>query len=83
MSAQVFGLGSDRCVIGANDRLLAAGNGLVDNARMTDDTSAMKPAPRSLMRRIEYRLIALVMAAIAFLLERAVLRSIERGEAEP
>ncbi|MCA1958421.1 MAG: hypothetical protein LDL14_07830 [Nitrospira sp.] len=76
-------LGSDRRIIGANDRLLAAGNGLVDNARMTDDASAMKPAPRSLMRRIEYRLIALVMAAIAFLLERAVLRSIERGEAEP
>jgi hypothetical protein len=50
---------------------------------MTDSASAMKPAPRSLMRRIEYRLIALVMGAIAFLLERAVLRSVTHGKAQP
>lgn len=49
---------------------------------MPHDVSAMKPAPRSLIRRIEYRLISLVMAAVAFLLERAVLRSITRSKTE-
>ncbi|MCP9465777.1 MAG: hypothetical protein NNA25_13420 [Nitrospira sp.] len=50
---------------------------------MAHDASAMKPAPRSLIRRIEYRLISLAMAAVASLLERAVLRSITRGKTEP
>ncbi len=38
-----------------------------------------RPKPRSAFRRIERTLVGVVMAVIAFVLERAVLRSIRRG----
>jgi hypothetical protein len=38
---------------------------------------------RTTFRRVERWLVGLVMAVIAFVLERAVLRSIKRGGTEP
>lgn len=37
------------------------------------------PRPRGVFRRIERWLVGLVMAVIAFVLEKAVLRSIRKG----
>jgi hypothetical protein len=49
---------------------------------MTNGSSPTKAAHRTIMRRIEYQLISIGMSVIAFLLERAVLRSIKRDKAE-
>ncbi len=38
---------------------------------------------RSLIRKIERRLLGMVMVIIAYLLEKAVLRSIKRSSAKP
>lgn len=38
---------------------------------------------RSLTRKVERRLVGMVMAAIAYLLEKAVLRSIKRSGTKP
>ena len=40
---------------------------------------ASSPKPRTFFRRVERWLVGLVMAAIAFVLERLVLRSIRKG----
>lgn len=39
--------------------------------------------PKNAFRRVERWLVGLVMGAIAFVLERAVLRSIRKGRTEP
>lgn len=63
--------------------LLAASNGLIHDARMTTDASATNTRHRPFVRRIEYRLISIGMSVIAYLLERAVLRSVKRGATKP
>jgi len=50
---------------------------------MTDGSSATRLGYRTIIQQIEYRLISLGMSVIAYLLERAVLRSIKNGEAKP
>ncbi|MDF0665382.1 MAG: hypothetical protein P0119_04810 [Nitrospira sp.] len=50
---------------------------------MTDSSSAIKTGHRSIVRHIEYRLVCIGMSVIAYLLERAVLRSIKRGTTGP
>jgi len=39
--------------------------------------------PRSTMRRIERWMVGVAMGVMAFILEKAVLRSIRKGEVEP
>ncbi len=63
--------------------LLAARDTLIDNTSMTDGSSATRLGYRTIIQQIEYRLISLGMSVIAYLLERAVLRSIKNGEAKP
>jgi hypothetical protein len=41
-----------------------------------------RPAPRGL-RRVERWLVGLVMAILAFVIEKAVLRSIKKGDTKP
>lgn len=43
----------------------------------------MSPRPASPLRRVERWVVGLVMAVIALVLERAVLRSIRRGSIAP
>ncbi|MDF0650371.1 MAG: hypothetical protein P0121_02735 [Nitrospira sp.] len=43
------------------------------------DGSTTKIVHWSIVRQIEYRLVCIGMSVIAYLLERAVLRSIKRG----
>lgn len=62
--------------------LIAAGDTLIDNIDMTDNSSPTKTGHRTVIRRIEYRLVSIGMSVIAYLLERAVLRSIKRGKTE-
>lgn len=62
-----------------SSRPLAADGALVDNIPMTDGSSATKTGHRSIVRHIEYQLVCIGMSVIAYLLERAVLRSIKRG----
>jgi hypothetical protein len=42
-----------------------------------------RPAPGGWLRRVERWLVGLVMAGLAFAVERAVLRSIRRGRTRP
>jgi hypothetical protein len=63
--------------------LLAAGDTLIDNTVMTNGSSPTKTGHRTLIRHIEHRLISIGMSVIAYLLERAVLRSIKRGKTDP
>ncbi len=50
---------------------------------MTDSSSSTKTSRRTIVRQIEYRLVCIGMSVIAYLLERAVLRSIKRGTTGP
>lgn len=50
---------------------------------MKNDTSTNAIPERSLARKMERRLIGMVMTIIACLLEKAVLRSIKRNRAKP
>ncbi|TKB69305.1 MAG: hypothetical protein E8D52_10115 [Nitrospira sp.] len=56
--------------------LLAAGDTLSDNIAMANGASPAKTAHRSIIRHIEHRLISIGMSVVAYVLERAVLRSI-------
>lgn len=56
---------------------------LIDNIVMIDGSSSTKTGHRSIVRHVEYRLVCIGMAVIAYLLERAVLRSIQRGGTAP
>jgi len=62
---------------------IAAGSTLIDNIAMTNGSSPSKTGHRTIIGHIEHRLISIGMSVIAYLLERAVLRSIRRGKAEP
>lgn len=42
-----------------------------------------RPKPKSALRRVERWLVGVVMAVIAFVLERMVLRSIRKGRTVP
>ncbi|MDF0676670.1 MAG: hypothetical protein P0120_20395 [Nitrospira sp.] len=46
---------------------------------MIESPSSTKTGHRTIVRHIEYRLVCIGMSVIAYLLERAVLRSIKRG----
>lgn len=60
-------------------RPLAARDRLRDTIAMINSPSVTKTGQRSMIRQLEYRLISIGMSVIAYLLERAVLRSIKRG----
>jgi len=45
-------------------------------------TSRDRPAPRGL-RRVERWLVGIVMTILAFVIEKAVLRSIKKGDTKP
>ena len=60
--------------------LLAACNTVIDNIAMANGSSPAKTGHRTIIRHIEHRLISIGMSVIAYLLERAVLRSIRRGK---
>lgn len=62
---------------------IAAGNTLIDNIDMTNGSFPSKTGHRTIIRHIEHRLISIGMSVIAYLLERAVLRSIRRDKTEP
>jgi hypothetical protein len=62
--------------------LIAASDTLIDNTAMTNDASPAKTGHPTIIRHIEHRLISIGMSVIAYLLERAVLRSIRRGKTE-
>lgn len=62
--------------------LLAAGDTLVDNTAMINGSSPTKTGHRTLIRHIEHRLISIGMSVIAYLLERALLRSITRDKTQ-
>jgi hypothetical protein len=55
---------------------------LIDNIAMTNGASPAKTGHPTIIRHIEHRLISIGMSVIAYLLERAVLRSIRRGKTE-
>ena len=59
--------------------LLAVSDALIDNMSMIKGPSATEIRHRPFIRQIEYRLICIGMSVIAYLLERAILRSIKRG----
>lgn len=59
---------------------LAAGDTLIDNIAMPNGASPTTVGHRTIIRHIEYRLISIGMSVIAYLLERAVLRSIRRDK---
>lgn len=61
---------------------IAAGDTLIDNIAMINGSSPTKTAHRTIVRQIEHRLISIGMSVIAYLLERAVLRSIRRDRTE-
>jgi hypothetical protein len=50
----------------------------VDNIAMINRSSPAKAGHRSILRHIEHRLISIGMSVIAYLLEKAVLRSVKR-----
>jgi L-aminopeptidase/D-esterase-like protein len=62
--------------------LIAASDTLIDNIAMTNGSSPTKTGHRTIIRHIEHRLISIVMSVIAYLLEKAVLRSIRRDKTE-
>jgi hypothetical protein len=62
---------------------LAAADTLLDNIAMINGASPTKTAHRTIVRHLEHRLISIGMSVIAYLLERAVLRSIKRDKTEP
>nr|WP_140393746.1 hypothetical protein [Nitrospira cf. moscoviensis SBR1015] len=62
--------------------LLAAGDTLIDNIAMANGSSPTKTGHRTIIRHIEHRVISIGMSVIAYLLERAVLRSIGRDKTE-
>lgn len=59
---------------------IAAGDTLIDNIPMTNGSSPSKTGHRTIIRHIEHRLISIGMSVIAYVLERAVLRSIRRDK---
>lgn len=75
-------LSLNRCAPDMEYVLLAAGDMLIDNIAMTNGASPAKTGHRTIIRHIEHRLISIGMSVIAYLLERAVLRSIKRGKTE-
>ncbi len=64
-------------------RPLATCDSLMDTIDMISDSSPTKTGHRTMIRHIEYRLISIGMSVIAYVLERAVLRSIQRSETRP
>jgi hypothetical protein len=64
-------------------RFLPPSDVLIDNVTMGTGTSTTKTPHRPFVRQIEYRLVCIGMSVIAYLLERAVLRSITRGGTRP
>ncbi|MDC8450280.1 MAG: hypothetical protein LV473_18270 [Nitrospira sp.] len=60
---------------------LATCDSLMDTIDMTSGSSPTKTGRRTMIRHIEYGLISIGMSVIAYLLERAVLRSIKRDAA--
>ncbi|PTQ80609.1 hypothetical protein [Nitrosomonas ureae] len=59
--------------------LVADRNPLIDNRPMMNNVSTNTISKRSFTRRMERRLIGMVMMVIAYLIEKAVLRSIKRS----
>ncbi|OYT19275.1 MAG: hypothetical protein CCU26_12405 [Nitrospira sp. UW-LDO-01] len=60
---------------------IAAGVTFIDNKDMRNDQP--KSRYHTLMRHIEHRIIAVGMSVIAYLLEKAILRSLKNGSAKP
>ena len=59
--------------------LVADRNPLIDNRPMMNNASMNTISKRSFTRKMEHRLIGMVMMVIAYLIEKAVLRSIKRS----
>jgi hypothetical protein len=51
--------------------------------RILESDSMNNVLKRRLLRQMERWLVSLVMAAMAYVIEKALLRSIRRGEAKP
>jgi len=64
-----------------NPGLLEANNGLIDNVRMSHGPSTTKTGNHPVLHHIEHWLIGMGMSVLAYLLEKAVLRSVKRGKA--
>ena len=59
--------------------LVADRNPLIDNRPMMNNVSTNTISKRSFTRRMERRLVGMAMMVIAYLIEKAVLRSIKRS----